>query len=335
VTPHCALYIDVGYMMAAMSTRVANTSLRSASEVDVPAFLADLSAQVVADSGLPLLRINWYDAGTRGGTVDAAQRAIGELPKVKLRLGRTGFNGEQKGVDLKLALDLTMQARNQVAEVVYLMSGDDDLSEAVEEAQQVGVQVLGLAIPDVDGNAISFSNHLRLVVDDLRLVDDPIIALHVRAGRRAETAAADASLGQPLAQPAPESGDRATPAVMAQRRVSPARAAPTPTAIPDAGRVMYSAISGTGAAYVDPAIADEAEGRIALATVARNVVASWWRTASPDAHAALHGERPSVPPELDRTLLRDLSAALDVYDIPTHWRYRLREAFWTEVDSMN
>jgi hypothetical protein len=330
------LYIDAGYMMAAMSTRVANTSLRSASEVDVPSFLADLSAQVVADSGLPLLRINWYDAPPRAGSVDAAQRAIGELPKVKLHLGRTGFNGEQKGVDLKLALDLTMQARNQVAEVVYLMSGDDDLSEAVEEAQQVGVQVLGLAVPDVDGNAISFSNHLRLVVDDLRLVDDSIITLHVRAGRRAETTAADTPPEQRPAQPLQQNGDRATPAVMAQRRVSPT-VAPRPglNTSPGAGRVMYSALSGAAAAYVDPAIVDEGEGREAVATVARNVVASWWRTASPGAHEALRGERPSVPPELDRTLLRDLSAALDVYDIPTNWRHQLREAFWAEVDSMN
>ena len=152
------------------------------------------------------------------------------------------------------------------------MSGDDDLSEAVEEAQQVGVQVLGLAIPDVEGNAISFSNHLRLVVDDLRLVDDAIITQHVRAGRTAETTVAEAATGQALAQLAPRNGDRATPALMAQRRVPPSPM-PAPGVGPGVGRVMYSAISGDAAAYVDPAIGNEDEGREAVVTVARNVVA--------------------------------------------------------------
>lgn len=65
-------------------------------KADLRRYLKDLSSQVEADSGLPLLRINWYDAGTRGGTVDYAQRAIGALPKVKLRLGRPGINGGRK-----------------------------------------------------------------------------------------------------------------------------------------------------------------------------------------------------------------------------------------------
>jgi len=99
-----------------------------------PGLLADLTTQVETHSGLPLLRIHWYDAGTRAGTPGGNQREIATIPKVKLRLGRIGFNGEQKGVDLKLALDLISQSRNRSSEIVYLISGDDDLSEAVEEA---------------------------------------------------------------------------------------------------------------------------------------------------------------------------------------------------------
>ncbi len=89
------------------------------------------------------------DSGARQGTPSSSQREIAALPKVKLRLGRVGFNGEQKGVDLKLALDLITQSRNKAAEVVYLVSGDDDLSEAVEEAQHHGIQVISLVVPEV------------------------------------------------------------------------------------------------------------------------------------------------------------------------------------------
>ncbi len=338
----CALYIDVGYLMAAMSTRMASTSLRSAADVDVAALLRELTEQLEVDCGLPLLRINWYDAGTRGGTVDAAQRDIASLPKVKLRLGRTGINGEQKGVDLKLALDMTTQARNHVAEVVYLMSGDDDLSEAVEEAQQVGVQVIGLAVPDVTGRAMAFSNHLRMVLDDVRLLDEQIIVRHVRAARRAVTPAVpvpvpDMPREAPSEPPAPVSSagpaltTKVTPASIAGI-VRPQTALP-PEVPRTPSRVAYSGLTA-GPVYVDPSYIAEADGTEATETVARNVVASWWTTASTDAQVALKADRPSVPPEIDRTLLRDLSAKLDVFDIPTHWRYRLREAFWREVDQL-
>ena len=69
------------------------------------------------------------------------------LPRVKLRLGRTSPHGEQKGVDLRIGLDLAAHGRNHVVDTMYLVR-DDDLSEAVEEAQNHGSQVVILAVPD-------------------------------------------------------------------------------------------------------------------------------------------------------------------------------------------
>ena len=168
---YCSLFVDAGYLMAAASTRLTGTSLRSATDVDVPGLLEDLSAQVEADCGLPLLRIHWYDAGTRAGTPDQRQREIAELPGVKLRLGRLGHHGEQKGVDLKLALDLIAQSRNGVAEVIYLICGDADLSEAVEAAQELGVRVVGIVVPDGAGEAIAVSRALRRTLDRVVHID--------------------------------------------------------------------------------------------------------------------------------------------------------------------
>ena len=94
----------------------------------------NLIREVVQDSDLPLLRVNWYDSGGgRNGTADHVQWEIGLLPRVKLRLGRLSTSGEQKGVDLRIGLDLVGHARNQAVDQIYLVSGDDDLTEAVEE----------------------------------------------------------------------------------------------------------------------------------------------------------------------------------------------------------
>lgn len=46
---YCSLYIDAGYLMAACSTRRTGTSLRSATAMDVPALLGELTAQVEAE----------------------------------------------------------------------------------------------------------------------------------------------------------------------------------------------------------------------------------------------------------------------------------------------
>ena len=105
----CAVYVDVGYLLASAATRVTGSSLRSSIEVDYPGLVAALVQQVEGDSGLPVLRVNWYDSGARpGGQPDHHQDQIGLLPQVKLRLGRLSYAGEQKGVDVRLGLDLAL-----------------------------------------------------------------------------------------------------------------------------------------------------------------------------------------------------------------------------------
>ncbi len=40
------------------------------------------------------------------------------LPRVELRLGRTSPQGEQKGVDLRIGLDLAAHGRNRSVDVI-------------------------------------------------------------------------------------------------------------------------------------------------------------------------------------------------------------------------
>lgn len=179
---YCAIYVDVGYLLAAAATRVTGTSLRRGVQVDHAELIESLIKRAEEDSGLPLLRVNWYDSGGRpGGMPDFTQDEIGLLPRVKLRLGRLSHAGEQKGVDLRIGLDLATHGRNRVVDVIYLVSGDDDLTEAVEEAQGHGVQVLILAVPGQDGRAHGVSRHLQRAADAMVLLDGETIDQVVRS----------------------------------------------------------------------------------------------------------------------------------------------------------
>ncbi|MGQ0845874.1 MAG: NYN domain-containing protein [Sporichthyaceae bacterium] len=335
------MFVDAGYLMAAASTRVTGTSLRGATDMDVAGLLADIAEQVQADSSLPLLRIHWYDAGTRQGGALPGQREIGMLPRVKLRLGRSGFNGEQKGVDLKLALDLIAHSRNRVSEVAYLISGDDDLSEAVEAAQQLGVQVVALVVPDAAGDAIAVSTNLQITVDRMVRIDGACIDARVN-----RSAAALSTPFVPAPPPTPLPQPSATPTVPVPRTESdsaPPPARPTPLFVPARQPVevrpmtrstpAYVTSTGNGGYYPGSA---ENDARIeeAISFVVDSVVMSWWRSATPGNRDDLLASRPSIPAEVDRALLTDLSNKLGVYDLPQNTRYALRDAFWETVERL-
>jgi len=66
-------------------------------------------------------------------------------------------------------------------------------------------------------------------------------------------------------------------------------------------------------------------------TVARAVIASWCRTATPETLLALREAKPMIPGELDRALLHDLSSRAGVYDIDDASRHEVRERFWFHV----
>ena len=322
---YCALYVDAGYLLAATATRVSGSSLRAGVIVDHQRLIDKLIAQAEQASGLPLLRVNWYDSGgQRGGNPDEMQERIGMLPRVKLRLGRLSYGGEQKGVDLRIGLDLATHSRNRIVDVIYLLSGDDDLTEAVEEAQHLGTQVIVLAVPDKDGHPNGVSKHLWREADDVQLVDPAIIddTVFVRqapAPAPAEQIGTEMPAARSNSAPGPApSGARPSPAQMPAKKVD--RPAPT--------RVSIDLDN------VDPAMLVTADEEAAITAVSHAVVESWIRTASPSVRADLLQRKPSIPPELDRALLVDLSGRLGVYEISEPTRFRLRTRFWDAAEEL-
>lgn len=303
----CSVFVDAGYLLASAATRVTGTSLRNGISVQYAGLIDAILNEAAEVSGLPVLRLHWYDAA-RNAVPDAEQERIGELPRVKLRLGRFGVDGQQKGVDLRIGLDLITHARNNAAEVFFLVSGDDDLTEAVEEAQVHGVQVILLAVPNADGVPHSVSRHLLRAADSLALVPPEAI---------------DATVTK-------IAGTHSGPTPLDVRR----SAVPTPADLGGRGAPGIGT-RADGRRTLDlheRTVSVPQDWRDGIDSVTDKVLKSFLGSAPAEAIAALAQNRPAIPRDIDRALLIDLSDSLGVYDLSDPVRFLLRERFWANFD---
>ncbi|MFC6706170.1 NYN domain-containing protein [Flexivirga alba] len=322
---YCALYVDAGYLLAAAATRITGTSLRAGIEVAHAELIEGLVRQVCEDSGMPLLRTQWYDAA-RFNSMTEQQKHISALPRVKLRLGRMAQDGTQKGVDLRLGLDIVNHARHGRVDRLYLVTGDDDLTEAVDEAQNLGAQVIVLAVPNADGKPHGVSTHLRQVADDVLLVDEAGLdsAIH----RRERKATPPAAVAAPVSESSPAAVAARVAAASTPDLSKPYR---TPH------ELIYSTTTGQPP-IVSVRLHDQPDPEViaeGIDIVCRKVIDSWKRTATTEDIARMQAAKPSVPSDLDRALLLDLSARLDNFYLDDTTRYKLRSRFWEILDEVS
>lgn len=137
-----AVFVDAGYLFAQGSVALMGSKQpRSLIDIDEQAAIAKLRETAEALSGLPLLRIYWYDGASpvRGPTTEHARLA--QSGDLKLRLGFLNSAGEQKGVDALIVTDLIDLARNKAMADAVLVSGDEDVRIGVQVAQSYGVRV--------------------------------------------------------------------------------------------------------------------------------------------------------------------------------------------------
>ncbi len=117
-------------------------------------------------AGGQLLRIYYYNAKVDPefdpDNHEKQQRFITHLahtPHLTLRLGKLVYYqvrsddntrkhyAVEKGLDVKLALDLVKLAVNRACEVAVIVSGDKDLSEVVEYGKEMGLEVVSAFFP--------------------------------------------------------------------------------------------------------------------------------------------------------------------------------------------
>ena len=301
------IFVDAGFLLSAGSSTVTGTSLRSAIRVDAEQLISGIVSVTRDNCGLDPLRIYWYDA-SRDGVLSDWHKKISLLDDVKVRLGRIGVNGQQKGVDLRLGLDLVEVARHGSAKVAYLLSGDDDLAEAVEAAQDLGMKVVLLALEDKNRylGIKSVAEHLAYKVD--RIVVLPQELIHTTFSPATRDSAAPASQVPPRPGPSP-SGAGITPADLAARK-------PPHLMVrePD----------------VDlPRLFAEAD------QVAESLARNWYETTPLSEVQSVLEDRPVLPAEIDSTLLRDCAARIGESDTDLQSvRKHLRKSFWDTIDTL-
>lgn len=144
-------FIDAGYVYAAGGALLHNTTNRALLDLDVEGLLSVLDGAMRAEMppGVDFLRHYWYDAAINGVPQQGHLR-IGDLPGVKVRLGRLTLNG-QKGVDSLLVRDMMKLSAEHAVCTAFLLSGDEDLRQGVLEAQDSGVKVILLGFEPTTG----------------------------------------------------------------------------------------------------------------------------------------------------------------------------------------
>lgn len=338
-----AVFVDASFLLAIGGHRAAGTTLRSAITVNYDSLISGILETAREHCGLENLRIYWYDAAKDAIFTDQHKR-IGLMPGVKVRLGRISFNGEQKGVDLKLALDLVGIARNRAASVAFLVSGDDDLAEAVEEAQDLGMKVVLIGVQKADHRlgVASVAEHLALRVDSIITLPEELIASSfvkavtwdaehaaVIADAGAPPKSASADVNPPMPVPKPGLAAVPTPAMMS---IKPKPQMAMVPAAADSQLVYSSTPNGSGFA------ADTTQDLAALdaaTEVGASVAKNWHASTTQTELKNLFADRPLLPAEIDRVLLKDCAQRIgewktDIQDV----RRALRVAFWNQLDQL-
>ena len=135
-----AVFVDAGYVFAQGSVLLAGRKLPrgdvSLAHDEAVKTFAEFATKI---SGVPLLRVYWYDGTSTGPT--AQHHTLAHLQDVKVRLGFVNSVGEQKGVDSLIVTDMIALARNRAISDAVLVSGDEDLRVGVQQAQEFGVRV--------------------------------------------------------------------------------------------------------------------------------------------------------------------------------------------------
>lgn len=165
-----AVFVDAGYLFAQGSEVIAGTKLRrSETNLDQIAVVNFLEGLATRLTGLPLLRIYWYDGTDSGPTAVHASLALRH--NVKVRLGLVNAFGQQKGVDSLIVSDLINLSRRGAMVDAVLLTGDEDIRVGVQQAQETGVRVHLVGIAGTRNNQSTLLKQEADTVSELSKAD--------------------------------------------------------------------------------------------------------------------------------------------------------------------
>ncbi|MFF0481660.1 NYN domain-containing protein [Streptomyces sp. NPDC004435] len=178
----CVVLVDAGYLLGAAASLLAGEPARSRISVDHAGLIQQLRERAEIETGLPLLRIYWFD-GAPDRVPQPEHRRLRVMPRVTVRLGaltRSDGRWAQKGVDAAMHTELTELARNRACTDIVLVTGDGDLLPGLMSAKEHGVAVHLWAVQAADGD-YNQSEDLVAEADERRVLDRAWITRAVRA----------------------------------------------------------------------------------------------------------------------------------------------------------
>ncbi len=178
----CVVLVDAGYLLGAAASLLAGDPSRSRISVDHAGLVRQLRERAETETGLPLLRIYWFD-GAPDRVPQPEHRRLRVMPRVTVRLGaltRSDGRWAQKGVDAAMHTELTELARNRACTDIVLVTGDGDLLPGLMSAKEHGVAVHLWAVQAADGD-YNQSEDLVAEADERRVLDRAWITRAVRA----------------------------------------------------------------------------------------------------------------------------------------------------------
>jgi hypothetical protein len=353
----CALFVDAGYLLADGAMAVHGTRRREAVSWDCSGLLDLLTNLARERTNLPVLRSYWYESSVDGAR-STEHEALADIPGLKLRMGRVR-PGHRDGVDLLMYRDLTTLARERAISDAVLVSGDEDMVQAVNDAQDLGLRVTGVHVA-VDGNW-TISRSLRQECDALVEIAAGQLHSYVSLLQGGDTTSPPLSNGQlspPSHIPSP-AGTRSNlpgqhhlaapsppppppPPAPAPPRESPNPpppsgsvshldpghpSGPTPVARPeDMGYAIPTSPPDHGpnrSTFSDAVKAAHQEGREFGDSVARDAPQLWLE--------AVLARKPRMPSDLEARLLQGSTLPID-YLLNDDVRNALRRGFWDALE---
>ena len=309
-----AVFVDAGYALACGAELCvhAEGAKRSAINCSYAGLIAGLTKELQNRCNRELLRVYWYD-GAINQVHTADHLAIGQLPDVKVRLGRV-VHGLQKGVDTLIVLDLTTLARERAISTAYLLSGDEDLREGVVVAQQLGVRVSLVGFEPLN------SWHPNQAGTLIREADEHIVLDTATAVLPHFTAV----IQPPLPEPAPEVTQPPSIEPPSEGPTTPPSAASTEAA---SGRPTES-IARDGIA--------RAAAKVQPFDVGTSFARAWLEGNPPAADvAAMSAAKakwpPLIPATTDAELIKRGASALGVSLLSEQDKRELRRGFWSVI----
>ena len=170
------IFVDAGYLYSASGSLLFGTTDRRKFVLNFESMVEALQGFGADNCSLEHLPTYWYD-GARDATPTPQHVEVGNLPGVKLRLGRlTG--GGQKGVDSRIVRDLIVLSTHRAISTAFLLGGDEDLREGMSEAQERGVQIALVGVEPL--NEQNLSPTLAMEADDVLMLDRAFVEPHFR-----------------------------------------------------------------------------------------------------------------------------------------------------------